>query len=262
VAHERKAICHLGIDMTKGSRRRKNQRNKPVKTVKRHPRQDEQTRAPAGHGGFHHVFVLDTDGDIVDVIKDVLPSEDYAYRHFTDCNRCLRELASSHCDVLVADMAVHTAGAIDFVAAARKTRPQIPIIVIADSATIQHAVAVMKSGASDFVIKPFDRETLRNCVLTAANTGELRWEKIPDDLTKIEKLILGWLLRGCTNSQIAMILNKSVRTVEDQRAEIMEKLRVESVVDLVKLCVELGVVVLSRRQVSAGEGIIERAAEE
>ena len=65
---------------------------------------------------------------------------------------------------------------------------------------------------------------------------------MPETLTQSEKVVLGWVLRGYRNNQIASVLGKSIRTIEDHRSRVMRKIGVDNVVDLVKSCIEMGII--------------------
>jgi len=161
---------------------------------------------------------------------------------FADSALCLAALSRQHCDLLVVGMVQPGIETMGFVRNIRSIRPNLAVIVVAGNSSIEAAVAAIKSGACHFVEKPLDTTVLQNAVLSVLSKIDPRWEMMPESLTASQKTVLGWVLRGYSNSQIAAILGKSVRTIEDQRSGMMAKLGVESIVDLVKLCADHGII--------------------
>jgi FixJ family two-component response regulator len=121
---------------------------------------------------------------------------------------------------------------------------KIPTIFITGHGDVPMAVNTMKKGAFDFIEKPFDEKELCNLVermLTKAQedliTDQARkeaQEKI-EHLTMRERQVLERIAAGRLNKQIAGDLNISIKTVEAHRANIMEKLNVNTVADLLRL---------------------------
>ncbi|MGD7314294.1 response regulator transcription factor, partial [Ralstonia pseudosolanacearum] len=106
------------------------------------------------------------------------------------------------------------------------------------------AVSTMKKGAVDFIEKPFDESELRELVermLSKARTEDsaAREQKAANDLlsrlTTREQQVLERIVAGRLNKQIADDLGISIKTVEAHRANIMEKLNVNTVADLLRL---------------------------
>jgi FixJ family two-component response regulator len=131
---------------------------------------------------------------------------------------------------------------IELLAQVKHIAPWLPVLVITGYGDIPMAVKALKLGASDFIEKPVDRQTL-------LSTVELLLSKVtpPDTLrgkalTRVEMGVLRLILDGKSNSEIAFLRHRSVRTIEDERCRIMHKLGVDNVVDLVKRAVAMGLV--------------------
>lgn len=124
--------------------------------------------------------------------------------------------------------------------------PQLrhPVIFLTAHGELPMAVQMVKSGAHDFVQKPFDS---KNLVHTAHSTMELSrarvaYFEIQEDmknslstLTDKEKLVMSLLMDGLTNRQIAEKMQNSVRTIELHRANVFDKLGVKNAVELVRI---------------------------
>jgi FixJ family two-component response regulator len=120
----------------------------------------------------------------------------------------------------------------------------MPISFITGHGDVSMAVTTMKKGAVDFIEKPFKENELQNLVekmlVTARNSyKEASLQKnnqsLLSKLTGRERQVLERIVAGRLNKQIADDLTISIKTVEAHRANIMEKLNVSTVADLLRL---------------------------
>ncbi len=122
--------------------------------------------------------------------------------------------------------------------------PNLPVIVITGHGDVQMAVEAMKTGAYDFVQKPFNDQILVDLVQKAIDQscsslrdGALRGEvlKRVDRLTLRERQVLDLVVAGESNKRIAYHLDLSEKTIEAHRASMMEKMGARSLAELMKL---------------------------
>ncbi|WP_246673594.1 response regulator [Mesorhizobium sp. B2-4-14] len=120
----------------------------------------------------------------------------------------------------------------------------IPIIFLTGHGDIPMCVRATKAGAEDFLSKPVPKELLLGSVRRAFLRSETAHEhydrlgalrRLVDTLTPRQKAVFALVVRGKLNKQIAFELRTSVRTVKAHRHEVMFKLKVRSVVELVSL---------------------------
>jgi FixJ family two-component response regulator len=120
----------------------------------------------------------------------------------------------------------------------------IPIVFITGHGDVPMAVSTMKKGAIDFIEKPFDESELRALVERMLQKARVdhsaaREQRAAKDLlgklTTREQQVLERIVAGRLNKQIADDLGISIKTVEAHRANIMEKLNVNTVADLLRL---------------------------
>jgi FixJ family two-component response regulator len=130
-------------------------------------------------------------------------------------------------------------------------RSTLPIIFISGHGDIPTSVRAMKSGAEDFLTKPVPTEALVEAVAQAiARDGKYRVmrEQLDamhsrfDTLTPTERKVLALVVRGMLNKNIAGELGTAERTVKWHRHNIMEKLQVQSLAELVSMVERLGLV--------------------
>ncbi|MCP4071755.1 MAG: response regulator transcription factor [Hyphomicrobiales bacterium] len=122
----------------------------------------------------------------------------------------------------------------------------LPIIFLTGHGDVQIAVGAMKSGAFDFIEKPFRNDILLDVVQKAVRTGldadMSRAEKVAIDnlilgLTERERQVMDMVVDGDTNRVIAQKFDISERTVENHRASVMNKMEANSLADLVKMLI-------------------------
>ncbi len=126
----------------------------------------------------------------------------------------------------------------------------MPIIFLSAHGDVSTTAEAMKKGAVDFLTKPVDRDDLLGAIHTSlakdaenrAQTAELSTiqEQI-DTLTPREHEVMTYVIAGLLNKQIAVKLGISEETVKIHRGRVMQKLEIESVAELVRLCEKAGI---------------------
>jgi two-component system response regulator FixJ len=124
-----------------------------------------------------------------------------------------------------------------------------PVIVITGHADVPMAIQALKAGVSDFIEKPFADDTILSAIATAlakhsaASTAEQEKREISARMAGLsgrEREVLDALIEGKPNKIIAFDLGISARTVEVYRANVMSKMRVRSLSELVRLALSAG----------------------
>ena len=125
----------------------------------------------------------------------------------------------------------------------------LQVVVMTGHGDISLAVEAMKLGASDFIEKPFDDETLLTMIRAALNNAEassqregkaLEIVELITSLTAREREVLDGLVAGHPNKIIGRNLDISPRTVEIYRANVMKKMRATSLSELVRIAIKSG----------------------
>ncbi|RKY06516.1 MAG: hypothetical protein DRP66_08625 [Planctomycetota bacterium] len=191
-----------------------------------------------------HIFVVDDDPCICDLVSLTLEGMGYKCSCFGDADSCLERLAVDKCDVLLTDVRMPEKGGIELLVEVKRSLPWLPVLIMTSYADIPMSVEAVKAGAFNFIEKPLDGQMLLDVVETALRESDLTNILRGKLLTKTEAVILNLILQGRSNRGIAHILHRSVRTIEDHRNHIMRKLDVDNVVDLVKRATTMGMVKL------------------
>jgi two-component system response regulator TtrR len=116
----------------------------------------------------------------------------------------------------------------------RRVAPWVSVMVITGFGDIPMSVRALKSGAVDFIEKPLDRKTFLHKVKTILKQDDYIDTPASQILTKVEKKVLKLVLEGNGNKRIAYLLDRTMRTVERHRSNVMKKFGVDNIVDLVK----------------------------
>lgn len=190
------------------------------------------------------VYVVDDDANVLKMLGELIASIDVDVLTFASAQGFLRDYRPSACQCLVCDLRMPEIDGIGLQRHLAGTDCPPPIIFLTGFADVGIAVEAMKEGAFDFVQKPCTANTLLGKVQQALKLSRARYAIWMDQqtqnarlnlLTSKERTVIRHVLDGLTSREISQSLGLSIRTVENHRARIMEKLHVESTVDLVKL---------------------------
>jgi two-component system response regulator FixJ len=189
-----------------------------------------------------HIFVVDDNPGMLDVVSLILKSAGFGCTCFISPDDCLHQLNTLSCDLLITDVKMPGKDGIELLTEAKQIIPWLPVLVITSYANIPMSVKAVKAGAFDFVEKPLDIQNLIPAVESALKQTEPTSPLRGKLLSKTEMGVLRLILLGKSNKETAYMLHRSVRTIEVHRSHIMNKLGVDNIVDLVKRATAMGLV--------------------
>ena len=190
------------------------------------------------------IYIVDDDEAVRDSLRWLLEANGYAVRSFAGAEEFLAAYDPDQVGVLIADIRMPGMSGLELQETLIARKAPLPIVFITGHGDVPMAVSTMKKGAVDFLEKPFNEADLRALV---ANMLEQARERVREAhaqrdqqavlgrLTAREQQVLERIVAGRLNKQIAGDLNISIKTVEAHRANIMEKLEVTTVADLMKI---------------------------
>lgn len=195
------------------------------------------------------VFVVDDDPSVRRSIERLIQSIGLEVQTFQSAREFLQRARPEGPACLVLDVRLPGLSGLDLQRELTNRGVQLPIIFITAHGDIPMTVRAMKGGAVEFLTKPFrthhlldairaaierDRDTLKQ----RSEVAQLRNRY--DLLTPREREVLAFLVVGLLNKQIAGELVTTERTIKFHRAHIMQKMRAESIADLVRMAQKLG----------------------
>ena len=187
------------------------------------------------------VFIIDDDTAVRDSLRYLLESDNLEVEDFSSAEDFLKLYSPYRVGCLLLDVRMPGMGGIKLLEKLAERKFFLPIIIITGHGDVPLAVRSIKSGAFDFLEKPFNTED----VLARVNAGialdkKYRHERLAYDavearvanLTPREKQVLDLVIHDHSNKEIAQILGVSIKTVEFHRARVMEKMHADSLLHL------------------------------
>jgi len=197
------------------------------------------------------VHVIDDDEALRDSLTFLLRTARIDVQSYPSAAAFLEALPETNLSCVITDVRMPGMSGIDLLRRLRERKISVPVIVITGHGDIPLAVEAMRIGATDFLEKPFDDEVLIASVKAALRQKEgeaKRQEERAEiegrlaSLSNRERDVLGGLVAGRANKQIAYDLGISPRTVEIYRANLMSKMKAGSLSDLVRMALIAGIV--------------------
>jgi len=195
------------------------------------------------------VFVVDDDVSVRESLELLIKFSGWQPETFASASEFLARPRTATPNCLVLDISLPDLNGLELQKLIASERIDMPIIFITGHGDVPMTVQAMKGGAVEFLTKPFDDEVLLNAIRHAIrrsvavlnDQSEITALRSSyESLTPRERDVMKFVVAGMLNKQIGLKLDISEITVKAHRGKMMQKMKAESLADLVKTAVRLG----------------------
>ncbi len=195
------------------------------------------------------IFVVDDDASMREALQRLLRSVGLQVTTFASAHEFLHHRGAAVPGCLVLDVRLPGLSGLDLQHELATAQLDLPIIFITGYGDIPMTVQAMKAGAVEFLTKPFRDQDLLDAIQQALERDRLaRAQRVEmaelrgrfAALTPRERDVFGLVVTGLQNKQVAAALGTSAITIKRHRAQVMHKMRVTSLAELVKIADHLG----------------------
>jgi RNA polymerase sigma factor (sigma-70 family) len=194
------------------------------------------------------VFIVDDEASVRDALRLFLDVSGFRVKTFASGEEFLAAIDPARPGCLVLDVRMPGMSGLEVQQELKRRGITLPIIVITGHGDVAMAVAALKAGGLNFLEKPIDHDMLIADIREALNRDQrAREARIESEaiaerarrLTPRERSVMELAIEGHSNRAIAELLGISIRTVENYRAAVIQKMEAASTIHLVRMALQL-----------------------
>ncbi len=191
-----------------------------------------------------HIYIIDDDASMRSSLARMLANYGYTTEVYERAEDFVEQSIPVSPAAILLDMRMPTMSGIELQKKLNELGRQTPIIFISGESMPHEIVTSMKQGAVDFLFKPFNLDDLLKAIVSAVEKDKLIFESMAQSLTVIqrydsltprEKEVFALLVQGLMNKDIAIELGTTDATIKVHKSRVMDKMKAESLQDLVRL---------------------------
>jgi FixJ family two-component response regulator len=191
-----------------------------------------------------HIYIIDDDASMRSSLARMLANYGYTTEVYERAEDFVEQSIPVSPAAILLDMRMPTMSGIELQKKLNELGRQTPIIFISGESMPHEIVTSMKQGAVDFLFKPFNLDDLLKAIVSAVEKDKLIFDSMTQSLTVIqrydsltprEKEVFALLVRGLMNKDIAIELGTTDATIKVHKSRVMDKMKAESLQDLVRL---------------------------
>lgn len=183
------------------------------------------------------IHLIEDNASQRDSIESLLAFKGFITKSYSTANDFLQALPFESPAIVIADIQLPDISGVDLHRMLMEKNINPPIIFISGEASIQESIDAMKQGAIEFLVKPFEIDTLIAAVNNAIKIElkEINLNFLLKNLSPRELEVYNLLLQGLNNQELIDKLHLSLPTVKQYKSEVMRKLKVNSLSKLIEL---------------------------
>lgn len=197
------------------------------------------------------VFIVDDDDSFRNSLEELLGLMGFNVAGFDSAEGFLKQGVVPRPACLLLDVYLPGLNGLTLQQKLRDSGVDVPVIFISGHGDVPMSVNAMKNGAVDFLLKPIKKSDLNRAVIAAIELDKANYQRSEERkkilsrvsaLTPREQDVMREIITGKLNKQIAVVLGTAEKTIRKHRGQVMKKMKVSSVADLVRILAKINIV--------------------